>query len=201
MEGNVAEIELFQQKFVSLVDAPMKNSKKIFDGLLVMRYQTGDSRALAILVKRYQSDFCRYACWYTHDIEMARDVVQDSWSIIIAKLGTLKNPDSFRSWAMRIVTRKAQDQLRSSGRIRSLKKQHYPIIEDGGAEEELRAEQIKRLHVAIKELNFDQQLVLRLFYTQEYSLKEISTILEISVGTVKSRLYHAREKLKSNLNL
>ncbi|MEN8788421.1 MAG: RNA polymerase sigma factor [Flavobacteriaceae bacterium] len=179
----------------------MKNSKTIFDGMLVLGFQNGDSKALAILVKRYQSDFCRYACWYTHDIEMARDVVQDSWGVIIAKLGTLRNPDSFRSWAMRIITRKAQDQLRSTGRIRTLKKQYQPIYEDGSDEDDLKAEYIRQLHEAIQKLNFDQQLVLRLFYTQEYSLKEISTILDISVGTVKSRLFHAREKLKLNLKL
>lgn len=194
-------IELFHEKFVSLMNLPMKNSKTIFDGMLVLGFQNGDSKALAILVKRYQSDFCRYACWYTHDIEMARDVVQDSWGVIIAKLGTLRNPDSFRSWAMRIITRKAQDQLRSTGRIRTLKKQYQPIYEDGSDEDDLKAEYIRQLHEAIQKLNFDQQLVLRLFYTQEYSLKEISTILDISVGTVKSRLFHAREKLKLNLKL
>ncbi len=168
--------------------------------MLVLGYQNGDSKALTILVKRYQSDFCRYACWYTHDIEMARDVVQDSWGVIIAKLGTLRNPESFRSWAMRIVTRKAQDQLRSTGKLRSFKKQYRPIAEYE-SDDNLKAEYIKQLHEAIRKLSFDQQLVLRLFYIQEYSLKEIATILEISAGTVKSRLYHAREKLKSNLKL
>jgi RNA polymerase sigma-70 factor (ECF subfamily) len=201
MQGNLSRIELFQEKFVSLVNPPMKNSKTIFDGILVLGYQKGDPKALAILVKRYQTDFCRYACWYTHDIEMARDVVQDSWGVIIAKLGTLKNPDSFRSWAMRIITRKAQDQLRYTSRTRSLKKQYRPINEEGSDEDDLKAEYMKQLYEAIQRLNFDQQLVLRLFYTQEYSLKEISTILDISVGTVKSRLFHAREKLKSNLKL
>ena len=49
---------------------------------------------------------------------------------------------------------------------------------------------------AIKQLPVQQQEVLKLFYTEDYSLKEISQLLHISVGTTKSRLFHAREKLK-----
>ncbi len=55
------------------------------------------------------------------------------------------------------------------------------------------------LHAAIRSLSKNQQIVLRLFYTQEYSLMEISEILDISIGTVKSRLFHSREKLKTIL--
>ena len=49
---------------------------------------------------------------------------------------------------------------------------------------------------AIQSLSINQQMVIRLFYVEEYSLKDISDTLKISVGTVKSRLFHAREKLK-----
>ncbi len=58
---------------------------------------------------------------------------------------------------------------------------------------------LQKLQLMIRVLPKDQQVVLRLFYTEEYSLKEISEILEISVGAVKSRLFHARERLKISL--
>ena len=54
---------------------------------------------------------------------------------------------------------------------------------------------------AIKKIPENQQIILRLFYVEEYSILEISNILYISKGTVKSRLFYAREKLKSHLNL
>lgn len=56
-----------------------------------------------------------------------------------------------------------------------------------------------KLLKTIKTLPETQQIVIRLFYMQDYSLKEISAILNISEGTVKSRLFHAREKLKQIL--
>lgn len=58
---------------------------------------------------------------------------------------------------------------------------------------------LQKLQLMIRVLPKDQQVVLRLFYTEQYSLKEISEILEISVGAVKSRLFHARERLKISL--
>lgn len=51
----------------------------------------------------------------------------------------------------------------------------------------------------IRLLPIEQQEVIKLFYTEEYSLKEIAEILRIKHGTVKSRLFHAREKLKTIL--
>ncbi len=55
------------------------------------------------------------------------------------------------------------------------------------------------LQKAVLTLPTNQQLVLRLFYLEGYSLKEMSQILEISMGTVKSRLFYGREKLKTIL--
>lgn len=171
---------------------------KIFDALLVLQYQSGDKKALGILVKRHHNRFCSHANWYLSDLDASKDVVQDCWGIIINKLGNLRDPNSFSSWAMRIVTRKSIDILKQNKSKREkLKQFQYTNMEDAHNEE--KNTEIIKLQQAIKSLPNDQQIVLRLFYTQEYSLIEISNILDISVGTVKSRLFHAREKLKTNL--
>ena len=182
---------------VLLVDRPMKNSSKIFDGLLVLEYQSGNKKALSILVKRYQKDFISYAYWYTGNLEMAQDVIQDSWGSIIKALYSLKKPDSFKSWAIRIITRKAQDHLKAIGRRRSFEQKFQPQIQWEEDQTRDRESQLAELNKAIKNLSKDHQIVIRLFYKERQSLREISEILEISQGTVKSRLYHAREKLKT----
>ena len=152
---------------------------------------------LSLLVKRYHKEFCSYAFWYTGNIDMAQDIVQDSWTAIIRNLYRLKKPDSFKSWAMRIITRKAQDHLSALSRKRRLEKAIRPdiIVENVSVTES--EDQWQVLKKAIRNLTREHRLVLRLFYIEQYSLKEISEILDISTGTVKSRLYHAREKLKS----
>jgi RNA polymerase sigma-70 factor (ECF subfamily) len=99
---------------------------------------------------------------------------------------------------MRIVTRKTIDILRQNKTKREKLKQYQYSNLEGTNNDEKNTEIIK-LQEAIKSLPNNQQIVLRLFYTQEYSLFEIGNILDISIGTVKSRLFHAREKLKTIL--
>jgi RNA polymerase sigma factor (sigma-70 family) len=179
----------------------MGKASRIFDGLLVLRFRTGDKKALGILVRKYHGKLCRHACWYTGSKESAKDVVQDSWQKIILKIGQLEDPDKFGSWAMTIVRRKALDYTAGlrTGRSDQLRLQPENSAEAAG-EEDLQADRIAFLKTAIRRLPGEQQEVLRLFYTENQSLIEIGLILEIPVGTVKSRLYHAREKLKSLIN-
>lgn len=172
--------------------------QKVFDALLVLQYRSGNDNAFNLLVKRHHSILCKHAYWYTHDIEASKDIVQDSWSVIMKKLGQLKDPNTFSSWAMRIVTRKSLDYLNRTKSNREKLITFHPEIDAAGIADE-RAAQINELQKAILKLSDHQKITLRLFYTEEYSLREISTILDISEGTVKSRLFHAREKLKSIL--
>lgn len=175
----------------------MGDTKKIFDALLILQYQSGNKKALSILVNRHHPRLCKHAFWYTHDMDVARDVVQDSWSVILKKIDTLRDPNLFGSWALRIVTRKSLDYLNKNKRERDKLKS---ITRDTNEDNlDSRASDLERLKVVMKTLPQDHRQVLRLFYTEEYSLKEISDILGIATGTVKSRLFHAREKLKTIL--
>ena len=176
----------------------MGDTKKIFDALLVLQHQTGNKKAFPLLVNRYHVKMCRHAFWYTHDLSISQDIAQESWSVILKKIGNLKDPNSFGSWAMRIVTRKSLDYLNKNNRERLVLKDLYQNKTEDNPEDN-RASQLAQLKVAITTLPEDHRQVLHLFYIEEYSLKEIGEILEIATGTVKSRLYHAREKLKTIL--
>ena len=176
----------------------MQKAKKIFEGLLVLQYRSGNRKAITLLVKRYNSKMCNHAYWFTYNKDIAKDIVQDSWGVILKKLPHLKNPNSFGSWAMQIVTRKAIDCVNKNHRDRQkLQDYFYTPKEDNDPDQ--RESDLSKMYDAIKALPQDQQIVLRLFYLEDYSLREISEILDKSEGTVKSRLYHAREKLKTNL--
>lgn len=176
----------------------MTDPSKIFDGLLVLQYRSGVRKALSILVNKYHNKLCKHSYWYTHDVNASKDIVQDCWAIIIKKLDGLKDPNLFGSWVFRIVTRRSLDFVK--GRNRELGKLHeYHVVLVPEETEENRDEDVRKLINAMQSLPKEQQIVLRLFYTENYSLKEISEILNISIGTVKSRLFHAREKLKTIL--
>lgn len=180
----------------------MQKTSGIFDGLLVLHYRGGDQKALEILVKRHHSRLCRHAFWYTRDREVSRDIVQDSWRTVILKLGSLKDPNKFGSWAMTIVTRKSLDHLKRVKQQREeLRAGVDESVQMSGDLNEEDPKRLQSLKIAMKQLSREQQGVLRLFYLEGLTLIEISQILGLSVGTVKSRLFHAREHLKKLLNI
>lgn len=180
-------------------DKPNFNALKINDRTdteLVLDFQSGNKKAMAELVKRWHLIFCQKAYWIVKDASLSKDIAQDSWQTIIDKLYTLHKPSSFKSWALRIVYTKSVDAFRQQ-QINRIKEDEYQkevtrVVDDDDDHTELKSHLLK----SIKSLPEHQQMVLRLFYTEGYSLNEISKLLNISVGTTKSRLFHAREKLK-----
>ena len=177
----------------------MHKSFKTEDEQLVEQYRSGDQLALQQLVQRWHKSFCEKAYWLTKDADGAKDIAQESWDTIIAKMDMLKDAGSFQSWALRIVFTKAMDWMRANQRNRAkLESYHknYDLVEEERNDNETLKQE---LLLAIKSLSVEHQTVLRLFYVEEYSLKDISGLLSLSVGTVKSRLFHARETLKQKL--
>ena len=60
----------------------MKNSISNIDSNLVVEYQNGNKKVIAILVKRWHLRFCEFAFWYVKDADIAKDISQESWSVI-----------------------------------------------------------------------------------------------------------------------
>ena len=176
----------------------MKNLENITDTKLVLAYQSGNKKALNALVKKWHLQFCKFAFWMVKDADAAKDIAQESWRVVFDNLTDLKDPTKFKSWAISIVNRKSIDYLRSNQRrAKNLKKYHQEQFSTTISEDDSDVPFYKeKLKEAIAKLPQNQKIVIQLFYKQCYSLKEIAALLNISVGTAKSRLFHAREKLK-----
>lgn len=173
-------------------------SKEI-DRQLILDYRAGKGEALNDLVKRWHKVFCTKAFYVVKDADESKDVAQDAWRVIINKLSELEDPSKFSSWALRIVHNKAIDILRK-------RQKEYPVklryeIREAELDQPYKdkKELMQLMRETIDALPMEQQMVVKLFYLEEYSLKEIALMQGIKHGTVKSRLFHAREKLKTIL--
>ncbi len=178
----------------------MKENIKI-DAKLVEQYQSGNALALAELVERWHKTFCNKAYWLVKNQDVAKDIAQDSWKTIINKMDSLNDVNSFGSWALRIVYTKSLDWIKYKNKEREKLQEYHKFnnIQEVKTDDNV---QLKlSLLKAVKGLPENQQVVIRLFYVEDYVLKEISEILNISIGTAKSRLFHAREKLKEILKI
>ncbi|NMH86086.1 RNA polymerase sigma factor [Flavivirga algicola] len=177
----------------------MDSEQRKIDKELVLEYQSGNKKALVFLVKRWHKLFCEKAFYVLKDADAAKDITQDCWRIIMDKIYNLKQPESFGSWGMRIVYTKSLDAIKAKTKKR-VELEYYKYEQEALEVKEDDNEQLKnKLLKTIKTLPENQQTVIKLFYVEAYSLKEISKILNVSVGTAKSRLFHAREKLKETL--
>ena len=179
----------------------MKHSKTTTD--LVVQAQLGNQKALVKLVEIWHVQFCKFSYWYTKDAHLSKDIAQESWIVIFKKIGTLKHPKKFKSWALSIVHRKSIDWLRRAQRednklqtyYKALPKQQQNDTADTASQQKTK----KHLLNAIHHLPIAQREVIHLFYLEGHSINQIASLLKISIGTIKTRLFRAREKLKSNL--
>lgn len=178
-----------------------QSSKRIVESYLVACARLGDRAAQEQLVARYQNKFLRHAYRLLGDTEQAKDAVQDGWLEIVRNLPRLKDDGAFAAWAYRIVTRRCAKQIAGLKRNREILEGvscTCPATDGGEAESE-RAADRGPVHEALARLPAKQRAAVALFYLEEMSVAEVAVALEIPVGTVKSRLMHARQKLRAAL--
>ena len=176
---------------------------KIYDELLVLRCQDGEQMALEILVQRWQLPLLKFASIvcrnnvYRND-DLAREAVQDSWIAIIRSIRKLRDPARFRYWALKIVHRKSIDLLRLSKKRSESEVNRESIPEEKSRDLDGFEDQ-QQIFTLLQSLSEAHRTVLALHYLQDMALTEISELLDVPNGTVKSRLHHAREALKNSL--
>ena len=173
----------------------MKKPEHILDEFLVLNAQNGDRKAMTMLVSKWHGVLIKQAYRNVHIMVVAEDIVQDSWHLIIRKINTINDPARFRVWATSIVYNKSIDWIRRQQKQREVIQNQPPeLIED---QVDVNKEEL--VSVALKKLAKQQQLILSMFYSDDYSVSDIAKILKLPAGTVKSRLFNARKKLKETM--
>jgi RNA polymerase sigma-70 factor (ECF subfamily) len=171
------------------------------DSALVQRYRSGDESAFSELVKRYEKDLFHYLLKFLGERATAEDVTQDAFMQVHARAGDFDARRAFRPWLFAIAANRARDILRSRRRQPATAQQQFdehdaPIdrIEAVDAMPELpleREETREAVQQAVATIPEALREVLLLSYFHEFSHKEIASIQQVPVGTVKSRLHAA----------
>lgn len=178
-----------------------RSTERILDEYLVSAALTGDRPAWHRLVERWQPKLLRHAWRVLGDAERARDVVQEAWVEILRGLGRLDDLAAFPAWAFQIVTRRCQRLFRGADRDRRLAESQMldeELPASDSAEGEFHAD-LAQVLAALQQLPDAQRSVLALFYLESLSVAEIAVALDVPPGTVKTRLMHARNKIRAQL--
>lgn len=176
------------------------SAARLLDEYLVAAARTGDRKAFAMLAERWHGKLVAHAWRLTGDKEAARDAAQGTWVEIVRGLSRLQDERAFAAWAYRIVTRRCARHIGKAVRGRELaqavSRQPPPETESSRMGDSVDHD---RLRAAIAGLPADQGSAVALFYLEEMSVAEVAVALRVPAGTVKTRLMHARRKLRAAL--
>ncbi|MDJ0921378.1 MAG: sigma-70 family RNA polymerase sigma factor [Henriciella sp.] len=171
-------------------------TERVYDQLLLTLMRTGDRRAANRLAARWQPRLMRTARRLLNDPEQARDAVQEAWTGICRGWVRLSDPEKFPAWAYTILHRKCADRIRLAQKTRQ---REAPLEGAPDPGQPARSELSYEIDQALRALRPEHRSAAILFFSEGLTLAEIAAVMDIPVGTAKSRIFHARKHLKSLL--
>jgi RNA polymerase sigma-70 factor (ECF subfamily) len=166
--------------------------------VLVLRCQAGDADAFEQLVAAYSLRLRYFLLKLLGGHEPVEDAVQDVWLDVYRGLGRLRRPESFRPWLYRIARDRAARALRRA-RPRPAQLDDEQIVSKESEADEFTAEDASAIHAALDRLATEHREVLLLRFIEDLPYDEIAEITGTQVGTVKSRIHHAKRMLRRQI--
>ncbi len=185
--------------------------QKQSDEDLLASHRTGQAGAMDQLLERYQDRTYQFVLWKTGTNRTeAEDIAQDIFLQVFCSAASFDGRSKFRTWFYSLAGHVCSNWVRTKSRSR-----HY--VSEGNSPEEVAVvldfpdhrpnalemiqgdERAQAVHLAVQNLDSQHRVVLLLLDWEELSYAEISKVLEIPEGTVKSRVHHARLKLARSL--
>lgn len=154
---------------------------------------------LESLMRTYGNDVLRTAYMYVKDIHTAEDIFQEVFIKVNNHLHTFQGNSTIKTWIIRITINTCKDYLKSAYSRHTVPMEEF--VEDNLSTEEdfsnlEREETIKGVKEAVMELPEHYKDVIMCVYFQELSMEQSAKLLDVPIGTIKSRLKRAKEKLK-----
>ena len=185
----------------------MTDSPRLSDGTLVEKTLLGDSRSFEELVLRHEQAVKAATLRITRNPYSAEDAAQDAFVTAWLKLSSLREPEKFRPWVVKIARNRARTLLlRYEDALPSLSPDLTEVREQGGDEDPalsavLKAETEAELHASVDALSASLRETVCLHYFQGLSVKEIAEKLGVPAGTVRWRLTEGRRQLRKGFGI
>ena len=176
---------------------PAKNSTKERDSALLVAVASGDRRALEELYLGYHRRLARFLARFTPRYENIEEIINDTFMVVWQNAKNFRHASQVSTWIIGIAYRTALKSFRrQKNHTGEQSLENYPVQT---VDPTVDAEVNDWLKHGLSQLPMEQRLTLELAYHMGHSLEEIAAITECPVGTVKARMFHAREKLRQYL--
>ena len=169
------------------------------DGLVLERVAAGERAALEEVYARFGGALFRYLSTLASDRRVAEEILQDTLVAVWRGAGSYRGRSSVRTWLFGIARRQAHNTLRRRGPQLAQEDEIHsrPALEPGPEEALLADARREELAGLVVRLSPVHREVLALFFFHELSYEETARVLEVPVGTVKSRLSNAKKALRT----
>ncbi len=174
--------------------------RKTRDAWLALRCQLGESLAFRELVAEFERPLAYFVTKMIGDQDAAWDVLQLVWIRAFQQIRRLQNPEQVRAWLYGIAHGLAVDHLRKRDSLRRIEREYaeeHP--EETDDKPTFNTEEVATVHQALDQLDLRLREVLTLYFIEDLTIAEVAGIVGVPEGTVKSRLYHARQALRERL--
>ena len=184
--------------------------ERSIDQALVEQVQAGDKQAFDVLVLKYQNKIIQLVNRYVHDADEARDVAQEAFIKAYRAIGRFRGDSAFYTWLYRIAINTAKNYLVASGRrpprsdIDAQDAEQYEgatgLKEYATPERLLLKDEIQgAIATAIDDLPDDLRTAITLRELEGLSYEEIAQTMDCPIGTVRSRIFRARDSIDTRL--
>ena len=184
--------------------------ERSIDQTLVEQVQRGDKQAFDVLVLKYQNKIIQLVNRYVHDSDEARDVAQEAFIKAYRAIGRFRGDSAFYTWLYRIAINTAKNYLVASGRrpprsdIDAQDAEQYEgatgLREYATPERLLQKDEIQdAIAEAIDALPDDLRTAITLRELEGLSYEEIAQTMDCPIGTVRSRIFRARDAIDTRL--
>lgn len=172
-----------------------KTKETVYQELLVTQCMRGRQEAYEELIGLWEKRLFYYVRRIVDSEQDAWDVLQETWLKVIKQIKKLRDPKKFPAWVYRIARNTSLNHIRSRKELYSYDENIETQNNFDEKSDLYRFENAEQVHFGLGRLSLPHREILTLFFLQDLTMAEISSVLEIPVGTVKSRLYYARQAL------
>ena len=169
------------------------------DRELIAKIGNLDKDAFRSLCIHYHRILARFLSKFTRDRADIEEIINDTLWIVWKNAGAFRSESRVSTWIMGIAYRCSMKTLRRAKRHRRISRQQIADVEPTAGDASHMTENQQILKLALQKLPLEQRLVIELTYNLDRSCAETAEIVGCSVNTVKSRMFHARRKLRLTL--
>ena len=185
-------------------------SERSIDQKLVVRVQKGDKTAFDLLVRKYQHKIAKLISRYVRDRREVEDVTQEALIKAYRAIGGFRGESAFYTWLYRIAVNTAKNYLESQGRRppgTDMEIETAELVEGGASlreqatpERQMLTDEIANtVNRVIEGLPEDLRTAITLREIEGMSYEEIAQVMDCPIGTVRSRIFRAREAIDDQL--